>query len=97
MTGAINNLAASLSGAPLSASNAQRKKIREDSTKAQNRRGISDAYVKTVAQTQAIDTVRTLADADQEDACEDRQEHQIEYTPQGHGNKPSPKRLDINA
>ncbi len=97
MTGAINNLAASLSGAPLSASNAQRKKIRQESTKAQNSRGIQDAYVKTVSQAEAIDAIRNLADADQEDAREDRQENQIGYTQQGQHGKSGPGRLDLNA
>ena len=97
MTGAINNLAASLSGAPTTAANAQSKKVRQETTKSANRRGIRDAYVKSVSETEAIDSVRTLADADQEDAREDRQEHQIGYTKQGQKNSPRRPGLDLNA
>ncbi|MCA9304644.1 MAG: hypothetical protein KC996_11030 [Phycisphaerales bacterium] len=97
MTGAINNLAASLSGAPVSAANAQSKKVREDSTKTATRRGIRDFYIKTVSETEAIDAVRNLADADQEDAREDRQEHQIGYTRKGQKNSPHNRGLDLNA
>lgn len=97
MTGAINNLASSLSGAPASASNAQSKKVRQESTKSANRRGIRDSYVQSVSETEAIDSVRNLADADQEDAREDRQEHQIGYTRKGQKNSPRNRGLDLNA
>ncbi len=97
MFSAINNLAASLSGAPVAAAKAQKKRIRDESTKAQQRRGILDAYEKTVAQTEATDAVRNLADADQEDAREDRQEHQLGYTKTGQHDNHPPQRLDLNA
>jgi len=97
MTGAINNLAASLSGAPATAANAQSQKVRQESTKSANRRGIRDSYVRAVSETEAIDAVRNLADADQEDAREDRQEHQIGYTRKGQKNSPRNRGLDLNA
>ena len=97
MAGAINNLASSLSGAPVSPS-ASSKTIAEESFKATyKRRLIKDEYNATVEETEHIDAVRSLADADPEDAREDREEHQTGY-PQNQGNlKPGPSRLDLNA
>jgi hypothetical protein len=97
MTGAINNLAASLSGAPVAAANSQNKKVRDDATKYSKRRGIHDAYEKSVTQTEATEAIRKLADADQEEAREDRQEHQIGYTKSGQQRNKQTPGLDLNA
>ncbi len=93
MTGAINNLASSLSGAPLSSAAASKAKAKESFESTYKRRLIKDEYNARVEQTETIDSVRSLADADQEDAREDRQEHQNGFVPphQRHG------RLDLNA
>ena len=99
MTGAINNLASSLAGAPASSNVAARKQQAEDTDKARRRGRGHDSYQAAVDQVEMIDAVRSLADADQEEANEDRQEHQIGYTakgPQGRRESDQP-RLDLNA
>lgn len=98
MTGSINNLASSLAGAPASSNAASRRKAAEDTDKARRRGRSEDSYKSTVAKLEQIDAVRKLADADQEEALEDRAEHQIGYKPKGgrddHESRP---RLDLNA
>lgn len=102
MTGAINNLASSLAGAPASSNVAARKQQAEDTDKARRRGRVHDSYQSAVEHVEHIDAVRNLADADQEEANEDRQEHQTGYTPQtpqsrrGHHDDEKP-RLDLNA
>ncbi len=93
MTGAINNLAASLSGAPASSAAASKAKAKETFESTYKRRLVKDEYNARVEETEAIDAVRSLADADQEDAREDRQAKQTGFVPpqQRHG------RLDLNA
>lgn len=99
MTGAINNLASSLAGAPASSNAAARKQQAQDTDKARRRGRVHDSYQSAVEHIEQIDAVRNLADADQEEAREDRQEHQIGYRPQsGQGRKDDrPPRLDLNA
>jgi hypothetical protein len=94
MTGAINNLAASLSGAPASSAAASKAKAKETFEATYKRRLIKDEYNARVEETEAIDVVRSLADADQEDAREDRQEHQNGFAPP---QDQRPGRLDLNA
>jgi len=98
MTGAINNLASSLAGAPVSSDRAARNKSRDETTKAQRRARIHDEYTSRVDETEPIDAVRSLADADQEEALEDRTEHHVGYDPEGvprHG--PGGPSLDLSA
>ncbi|MEX0876973.1 MAG: hypothetical protein WD114_05900 [Phycisphaerales bacterium] len=97
MTGAINNLASSLAGAPASASSSAKAKANESFEKTFRRRRIKDEYNAKVEKTERIDTVRLLADADQEDAQEDRQEQQAGYTPYRRHLIEHPSRLDLNA
>lgn len=94
MTGAINNLASSLSGAPVSSAAASKTKAKESFEATYKRRLIKDEYNARVEETESIDAVRSLADADQEDAREDRQEHQTGFTPPPHQRH---ARLDLNA
>ncbi|MBO6513726.1 MAG: hypothetical protein JJ974_07165 [Phycisphaerales bacterium] len=98
MTGAINNLASSLAGAPASSNTAARKKQAEDTDTSRRRGRVHDSYQAAVEQVEQLDAVRKLADADQEEAREDRQEHQIGYkrTGQGRSDERQP-RLDLNA
>ncbi len=58
-----------------------------------------DEYLASVEHIEQIDAVRNLADADQEEALEDRQEQQIGYTADGgRGRLDDGKpRLDLNA
>ncbi|MBL4810338.1 MAG: hypothetical protein JKY43_09830 [Phycisphaerales bacterium] len=99
MTGAINNLASSLAGVSASSNLASRKKIAEDTDKARRRGRVHDSYQAAVEHIEQIDAVRNLADADQEEANEDRQENQIKYTAKsGQGRQDDGKpRLDLNA
>jgi hypothetical protein len=93
MTGAINNLAASLAGAPVTSNQGSKAKAAESFEKTFKRRRIKDEYNAKVEQTEQIHAVRTLADADQEEAREDRQEQQGDYR----SNPGTPGRLDLNA
>jgi len=99
MTGAINNLASSLAGAPASSNAASRKQQAEDADKSRRRSRVHDSYQAAVEHVEQIDAVRTLADASQEEAQEDRREHVIGYTPKGGpGRRDEGKpRLDLNA
>ena len=93
MTGAINNLAASLAGNPVASKLASKAKASESFDKALKRRRVQDEYEAQVEQTEQIDAVRKLADADQEDAREDREEQQA-----GYQNRPiRPGRIDLSA
>jgi len=83
MTGAITNLAASLAGAPVSSDRASRRKAREETSKSQSRARVLDEYRARVDQVEEIDATRQLADADQEEALEDRTEHHVGYDPDG--------------
>ena len=83
MTGAINNLASSLAGAPASSNAASHKQQAEETDKARRKGRVRDSYNASVEHVEQIDSVRSLADADQEEANEDRQEHQIGYKPKG--------------
>jgi hypothetical protein len=96
MTGAINNLAASLSGNPVAAKQAQKSNSSKDFEKALKRKRAQDEYIAQVEQTEQIDAVRKLADADQEDAREDR-EQQSGYAPHAQRRPKTPGRLDLNA
>ncbi len=94
MTGAINNLASSLAGSPVASKQAAKAKANESFEKALKRRRIKDQYESQVEQIEQIDAVRHLADADQEDAREDREARQgsdMPYAPTHRG------RLDLNA
>jgi len=97
MTGAINNLASSLAGAPASSNAANKAKASESFEKAFRRRRVQDQYEAQVEQTEHIDAMRSLADADQEDAQEDRQEQQLGYPPYRRPLVEHPSRLDLNA
>ncbi|PCI06910.1 hypothetical protein COB72_11185 [bacterium] len=97
MTGAINNLAASLSGAPVSSAAASKAKAEETFKATYKRKLIKDEYNTQVEEVEHIDAVRNLADADQEEAKEDRQEHQTGYPEYQRALKDRPKRLDLNA
>jgi hypothetical protein len=99
MTGAINNLASSLAGAPASSNAASRKKQAEDTDKARRRGRAFDEFLASVEHVEQLDAVRSLADADQEEAKEDRQEHQVGYNAQGGRRAPKDSKpgLDLNA
>ena len=97
MTGAINNLAASLSGAPLSSAASSKAKAQESFKAAYKRKLIKDEYNTRVEEVEQTDRIRSLADADHEEAREDRQEHQTGEYLNRQALKPSPKRLDLNA
>lgn len=83
MSGAITNLAASLAGAPVSSDRAARSKAREETSKSQRRERAVDEYRARVDQIEEIDATRQLADADQEEALEDRAEHHVGYDTDG--------------
>lgn len=83
MTGAINNLASSLAGAPVSSHRAAAKKSADEADKADRRRAARDEFRSMLDEVEHIDATRRLADADQEEAKEDRDEHHIGYTPEG--------------
>lgn len=95
MTGAINNLASSLAGAPAASKQASKVKASETFDKTLKRRRIKDEYNAQVEQVEHIDAVRNLEDADQEAAREDRQEHETAYRPPRRDDQPG--RLDLNA
>ncbi len=97
MTGAINNLASSLSGAPMSSAASSKAKAEETFKAAYKRRLIKDEYNTQVEKVEHLDAVRSLADADQEDAKDDRQEHQTGYPTYQRSFPSRPKRLDLNA
>ena len=97
MTGAINNLASSLSGAPVSSAASSKAKAQETFKATYKRKLIKDEYNAAVEETEHIDAVRSLADADQEDAREDRQEHQSRYLGYDRLLQSRPSRLDLNA
>lgn len=99
MTGAINNLASSLAGAPASSNAAARKQQAQDTDKARRRGRVRDSYQSAVEHVEQLDAVRNLADADQEEAREDRQEHQIGYTQKNQKGRKDDRqpRLDLNA
>ncbi len=83
MTGAINNLASSLAGAPVSSHRASAKKAADEAEKSERRRAARDEFRSVLDEVEHIDATRRLADADQEEAKEDRDEHHIGYTPEG--------------
>jgi len=97
MTGAINNLASSLSGAPVSSAAASKAKAEESFKATYKRKLIKDEYNAAVEETEHIEAVRSLADADQEDAREDRQEHETGYPAYRRASGPDTPRLDLNA
>ena len=97
MTGAINNLAASLSGAPASSAASSKSKAEETFKATYKRKLIKDEYNTKVEEIEHTGAVRNLADADQEDAKEDRQEHQTGYPAYQRALQDRPKRLDLNA
>ncbi len=97
MTGAINNLASSLAGAPVSSAASSKAKAAESFEKTFRRKRVKDEYNAQVEQTELMDSVRSLADADQEAAREDRQEQQIGYPPYRRHPFEHPARLDLNA
>lgn len=97
MTGAINNLASSLSGAPVASAVSAKAKAKEVFEATYKRKLIKDEYNASVEETEHIDAVRSLADADQEDAKEDRQENQSRYLGYDRLLKPGTSRLDLNA
>lgn len=96
MTGAINNLASSLAGNPVASKQASKAKANESFEKTLKRRQVKDLYETQVEQTEQIDAVRTLADADQEESREDR-EQQSGYAPHTLKRPRTPGRLDLNA
>ena len=83
MTGAINNLASSLAGAPVSGHRASAKKSAEETDRSEKRRAARDEFRTMLDEVEQIDPTRRLAGADQEDAKEDRDEHSLGYTPEG--------------
>lgn len=97
MTGAINNLASSLAGAPVSSSTASRAKSAESFEKTFRRKRIKDEYNARVEQTELIDSVRSLEDANQEAAQEDRRAQHTGYPPYKRPLIEHPSRLDLNA
>lgn len=99
MTGAINNLASSLAGAPASSNAAARKQQAQDTDKSRRRGRVHDSYQAAVEHVEHLDAIRKLADADQEEAREDRQEHQIGYTRKNQKGRKDDRqpRLDLNA
>jgi len=97
MTGAINNLASSLSGAPASSALASKAKAKQTFEATYKRKLIKDEYNAAVEKTEHIDAARSLEDADEEAANKDRQEHQTGYQPHRRTLQPRPSRLDLNA
>jgi len=96
MTGAINNLASSLAGNPAASKQASKVKADESFDKTLKRRRVQDEYEATVEQVEQAEAVRKLADADQEDAREDREEQQAGYQNRPHrGDQPG--RIDLRA
>lgn len=92
-------MASSLAGAPASSNTAAKRKSREDADKAERSRRGTDEFKSVIERVEQTDAVRKLADADAEDAREDRTEHHIGYDPDGtrehpHGDRPG---LDLNA
>lgn len=75
MADAITNLASSVSGSP-AASNAEvRRKRREEEHARRARRAFRDVYEPRVSETERINADRSVEDATQEEAREDRVEH----------------------
>lgn len=96
MTGAINNLASSLAGNPVASKQASKVKSDESFDKALKRRRVQDEYEATIEQVEQTEAVRKLADADQEDAREDREAQQGGY-PHHPRRGDQPGRLDLRA
>ena len=92
-------MAASLAGAPASSNAAARRKSREETDKSERTRRGTDEFKSVIERVEQTDAVRKLADADAEDAAEDRAEHHIGYDPDGPRRHPGGDRpsLDLNA
>ncbi|HCT44169.1 MAG: hypothetical protein CMJ35_09690 [Phycisphaerae bacterium] len=97
MTGAINNLAASLAGNPAASKQASKAKASESFDKALRRRRIRDEYESQIEEVEQIDAVRKLADADQEDAREDREAQHSGYHQHAKLRPDGPGRIDLSA
>ena len=96
MTGAINNLAASHAGAPLTSHQAVKEKRREETRVAEKRRA-RDAYEPVVTEVEAGEAVRTAEDSTQEQTREDHQQHAVGYEPTGRAMTDRSPRVDLSA
>lgn len=97
MTGAINNLAASAAGAPVSSQKGVRDKRKADAEEARRRDDVRDRFDKRVSEVEEIDAIRTAKDATQEESREDREEHSVGYRPDGLKFGQRRGELDLNA
>lgn len=92
MTGAISNLAGSVSGASSASRVGQADKSREAARK--DKAKPTAEQTQDVVQLEHADAVRSLKDPTQEEAQEDRQEHPA-YGADGQANAPPRPRLDV--
>ncbi len=81
----------------MSSAASSKAKAEETFKAAYKRKLIKDEYNAQVEEVEHLDAVRSLADADQEDAKEDRQEHQTGYPAYQRSLPARPTRLDLNA
>jgi hypothetical protein len=82
MTGAINNIAGSTSGAQQASQNRAAERKRRD-VDAKSAREAFDEYVPT-SETQGAESSRTLKDNSQEETREDRVSHNVDRGDQKH-------------
>ncbi|MEZ6318787.1 MAG: hypothetical protein R3B49_08545 [Phycisphaerales bacterium] len=97
MTGAINNLAASAAGAPLTSAQGVKAKREEETREAKRRRGIRDEFHSEVDQTESAEAVRGAEDSTQEQTREDHEEHATGYSARGRPKGDDHPRLDLSA
>ncbi|GJM18024.1 MAG: hypothetical protein DHS20C14_02370 [Phycisphaeraceae bacterium] len=95
MTGAINNLAASAAGAPLTSAQANKAKKREETQRAQRR--ARDMFEHQVEQVEHAEGPRRAEDATQEQTREDHQTHGLEYGADGSAKHGPKRKVDLSA
>lgn len=96
MTGAINNLAASAAGAPLTSSQGVKSKREADTRETERRRRIQDEFHQ-VDQTETAEAVRGAEDSTQEQTREDHEQHAMGYSPRGRAKGDDHPKLDLSA
>lgn len=92
MTGAINNLAGSVSGSHNASKLAQNEKSREKARAEKAKPRASEA--QDVVEVEHAEAVRNLKDETQEEAQEDHQERPA-YGPDGHAHPTERPKLDL--
>ena len=97
MTGAINNLAASAAGAPLSSAKGVKDKREVERREAERRRGIRDEFHSQVDQTETVEAVRGAEDSTQEQTREDHEQHASGYSARGRPTGDDHPKLDLSA